>query len=97
MMEYAAKASCTLMISLRSGRWKFNRCSIDQDQLFDLELDLNELNNLAASPEHQAVIAQLCAEVNARWDLPAFDAAVCQSQACRRVVYDALTQGGYYP
>jgi len=96
MMEYAAEASYAPMVSLRSGRWKFNRCAIDPDQLFDLEADPNELNNLAAMPEHQAVHAQLSAEVDARWDLPAFDAAVRQSQACRWVVYDALRQGGYY-
>ncbi|MGB2357548.1 MAG: sulfatase/phosphatase domain-containing protein, partial [Paracoccaceae bacterium] len=97
MMEYAAEASYAPMVSLRSGRWKFNRCAIDPDQLFDLEADPNELNNLAEMPEHQAVHAQLSAEVDARWDLAAFDAAVRQSQACRWVVYDALRQGGYYP
>ena len=97
MMEYAAEASYSPMVSLRMGDWKFNRCAIDPDQLFNLETDPNELNNLATTPEHQAVVAQLSAEVDARWDLDAFDAAVRQSQACRWVVYEALRQGGYYP
>lgn len=97
MMEYAAEASYAPMVSLRMGDWKFNRCAIDPDQLFNLETDPNELNNLATMPEHQAVVAQLSAEVDARWDLDAFDAAVRQSQACRWVVYEALRQGGYYP
>ncbi|MDG2231528.1 MAG: choline-sulfatase [Paracoccaceae bacterium] len=97
MMEYAAEASYAPMVSLRLERWKFNRCAIDPDQLFDLEADPNELHNLAALPEHQTVVAKLSAEVDARWDLDAFDAAVRQSQACRWVVYDALRQGGYYP
>ena len=97
MMEYAAEASYAPMVSLRLERWKFNRCAIDPDQLFDLEADPNELHNLAALPEHQEVVSRLSAEVDARWDLDAFDAAVRQSQACRWVVYDALRQGGCYP
>ncbi|XXK30303.1 choline-sulfatase [Rhodobacteraceae bacterium nBUS_24] len=97
MMEYAAEASYAPMVSLRLERWKFNRCAIDPDQLFDLEADPNERHNLAALPEHQEVVSRLSAEVDARWDLDAFDAAVRQSQACRWVVYEALRQGGYYP
>ena len=79
MMEYAAEASYAPMVSLRLERWKFNRCAIDPDQLFDLEADPNELHNLAALPEHQEVVSRLSAEVDARWDLDAFDAAVRQS------------------
>ena len=97
MMEYAAEASYAPMVSLRSGRWKFNRCLLDPDQLFDLETDPHELVNLATAPTHQAVVEELSAEIDTRWDLSAFDAAVRQSQACRWVVYEALRQGGYYP
>ena len=97
MMEYAAEASYAPMVSLRSGRWKFNRCLLDPDQLFDLETDPHELVNLATAPTQQAVVEKLSAEIDARWDLSAFDAAVRQSQACRWVVYEALRQGGYYP
>ena len=32
-----------------------------------------------------------------RWDLPAYDAEVRQSQARRWVVYQALRNGAYYP
>ena len=36
-------------------------------------------------------------KVRARWDMPAFDAAVRESQARRWVVYPALRNGAYYP
>jgi len=96
-MEYAAEASIAPMVSLRHGKWKFNHCMADPDQLFDLEADPHELTDLAGDPAHAETLAQLRAETQARWDLDAFDAQVRESQARRLVVYEALRQGGYYP
>jgi choline-sulfatase len=96
-MEYAAEASYAPMVSLRYGRWKYNRCALDPDQLFDLEADPHELVNLAEDPAHQGSRAALRAKSEARWDLAQFDAEVRRSQARRLVVYDALRVGGYYP
>ncbi len=96
-MEYAAEASQAPLVSLRYGKWKFNRCTLDPDQLFDLEADPQELTNLANDPAHAGTLAQLQAKAAARWDLAAFDAAVRESQARRWVVYEALRKGGYYP
>ncbi|WP_300062185.1 choline-sulfatase [uncultured Roseobacter sp.] len=96
-IEYAAEASYAPMVSLRYGKWKYNRCTLDPDQLFDLEADPHELTNLADHPANHGTLTQLKAKSEARWDLAAFDADVRKSQARRWVVYDALRQGGYYP
>ncbi len=96
-MEYAAEASYAPLVSLRQGRWKFNRCALDPDQLFDLEADPHELNDLAGDPNHAETIERFSDMAAARWDLNAFDAAVRESQARRWVVYEALREGGYYP
>ncbi len=96
-MEYAAEASYAPLVSLRYGKWKFNRCALDPDQLFDLEADPDELTNLAEVPAHQGTRDQLRAKSEARWDLDAYDAAVRHSQAGRWVVYEALRNGAYYP
>lgn len=96
-MEYAAEASYAPLVSLRYGRWKYNRCALDPDQLFDLETDPHELTNLADHPDHQGTLQSLRAKSEARWDLARFDADVRASQAKRWVVYEALRQGGYYP
>ena len=96
-MEYAAEASYAPLVSLRYGKWKYNRCALDPDQLFDLEADPHELTNLAEVAEHQGTVTSLRAKSEARWDLDAFDAAVRHSQACRWVVYEALRNGSYFP
>jgi choline-sulfatase len=96
-MEYAAEASYAPLVSLRDGRWKYNRCALDPDQLFDLDADPFELTNLAGDPDHADTLARLRAAADARWDLDAFDAQIRESQARRCVVYDALRKGGYYP
>ena len=96
-IEYAAEASYAPMVSLRYGKWKYNRCALDPDQLFDLESDPHELRNLAVVAEHQGTLTSLRAKSEARWDLERFDQDVRQSQAKRWIVYEALRQGGYYP
>ena len=96
-MEYAAEASYAPLVSLRYGKWKYNRCALDPDQLFDLEADPHELTNLADDPAHQGTLNSLRAKSEARWDLDRFDADVRLSQAKRWVVYEALRNGSYYP
>ncbi len=96
-MEYAAEGSYAPLVSLRYGKWKFNRCALDPDQLFDMEADPQELTNLADDPAHAGTYNSLSAKADARWDLPRFDADVRQSQAGRWVVYEALRKGGYFP
>ena len=96
-MEYAAEASYAPLVGLRYGRWKYTRCALDPDELFDLKSDPHELTNLAGDPDYRDTLNALSTEADRRWDLERFDAEVRSSQARRWVVYEALRQGGYYP
>ncbi|MEL7211374.1 MAG: choline-sulfatase [Pseudomonadota bacterium] len=96
-MEYAAEASYAPLVCLRQGDWKYTRCALDPEQLFNLADDPHELTNLAEDAAHADTLARFRAQADARWDLDAFDAQVRESQARRWVVYEALREGGYYP
>ncbi len=96
-MEYAAEGSYAPMVALRAGRWKYTRCALDPEQLFDLETDSQELTNLAVDPAHAEPLERFRAEAETRWDLDVYDAEVRQSQARRAIVYEALRNGAYYP
>jgi choline-sulfatase len=97
LMEYAAEGSCAPLVGIREGDWKYVRCALDPEQLFNLAQDPHELKNLAGDPAHAATVSKFRAAADARWDLARFDAEVRESQAQRRVVYEALRKGAYHP
>ncbi|MBN9233170.1 MULTISPECIES: choline-sulfatase [Phyllobacteriaceae] len=97
LMEYAAEGSYAPLVAIRQGRYKFVHCELDPPQLFDLENDPLERNNLAEDPTKAALVAEFMQAVRARWDMAQFDAAVRESQARRWVIYPALRNGAYYP
>ncbi|NIY78708.1 choline-sulfatase [Celeribacter sp. HF31] len=96
-MEYAAEASYAPLVALRDGDYKFTRCALDPEQLFDVAHDPHELTNLAADPAYTDTLARFQAMADARWDLDLFDAQVRESQARRWIVYEALRNGDYFP
>ncbi|QCJ00234.1 choline-sulfatase [Agrobacterium larrymoorei] len=96
-MEYAAEGSIAPLVAIRDGQYKLTICEADPPMLFDLASDPNELINLADDPQYGEVLVALKAQVDHRWNLSSFDAAVRESQARRWVVYKALRNGQYYP
>lgn len=96
-MEYAAEGSVAPLVALREGNWKYVRCAADPEMLFDLATDPAERKNRATDPTAAGPLARMRFLADARWDLAAYDREVRESQARRRVTYEALRNGAYYP
>jgi choline-sulfatase len=77
----------------RRGSWKLIHSPVDPDQLFDLSTDPLERVNRAGDPAAAEVLAELRAEVAARWDLERIDREVHESQRNRRIVGEANATG----
>lgn len=56
LSEYHGMGSSTGAFAIRNGRWKYVHYAKYPPQLFDLEADPDETRDLAADPEHGAVL-----------------------------------------
>jgi choline-sulfatase len=56
LMEYAAEASHAPMVCIRKDRWKYTFCSLDPEQLFDLDKDPHELDNLIEKNDYKSTV-----------------------------------------
>jgi choline-sulfatase len=82
---------------IRRGRFKYTYSAPDPEQLYDLESDPRELQNLASLPEFKPVRRQFYDEVRARWDAQAIHQQVIASQRRRLQIADALRMGTATP
>ena len=53
---------------MRTDRWRFIRYADGSQELYDHESDPQENANLAALPEHAALVNRLRAELERHWD-----------------------------
>jgi len=70
---------------IRSERWRYIRYADGSEELYDMQADPNEWTNLAARPEHAAVIA-----AHRQW-LPKIDRPPAPNSASRVLTYNKVT------
>ena len=91
--QYLAEGAIAPIVMYRRGSWKLIHSPADPDQLFHLPDDPWERINRAEDPAAAEILAELRAEVAARWDLERIDAEVRESQRRRRIVGEAHARG----
>ncbi len=91
--EFLGEGAVAPLVMIRRGRWKYVQCPADPPQLFDLEADPDELDNLAGSAAAAEVEAGFAAEVAERWDLADLHERVLVDQQRRRYLHRVLSQG----
>lgn len=81
------------MFMVRKGRFKCISCPTHPAQLYDLENDPLELNNLGGDPEYKDIEIELEALVRERWDADALLRRIIESQRARGFVHGVLSSG----
>lgn len=92
--EYLAEGTGAPMLMIRHGKYKFISCITDADQLFDLESDPDERDNLAQG-KTDGLIEDYRREASAYWDAETLQHTVIKNQQRRRAVHAALNIGCY--
>jgi choline-sulfatase len=94
--EYLAHGVIRPMAMLRRGRFKLNYSLDDPVELYDLEADPEEYNDLGRDPNHADVREQLRAELLSRWNPVDLEQRIRQSQE-ERLLIRAATAGEWTP
>ncbi|MFT5399085.1 MAG: choline-sulfatase [Gammaproteobacteria bacterium] len=89
--EYLAEGTGAPMLMIRRGNFKYISCITDAEQLYNLENDPDELNNLSS---HE-LLAGFRSEAEQYWDAAELQKTVIADQKRRRAVHAALRVGRY--
>lgn len=97
--EYTGEGTIRPLMMIKRGPWKYITCPADATQLFNLESDPLELENLALIPPRdekvKKILEEFEAEGNSRWDFNQITKDVLHSQRKRQLVWAALKRGKF--
>lgn len=89
--EYLAHGVSGPMAMLRRDRFKLNYSLGDDVELYDLEADPGEFQNLADDPEYQTIVDEMTERILSHWDPATLKDNVIRSQKERILIERATT------
>ena len=92
LSEFAADGSTGPSRMVKKGQWKLMWLEGEECLLYDVATDPNEMNNLAASPDHTDIKAELTSILFDGWDAKTLYADIRASQQRRLAIH--RTTGG---
>ncbi|MCP4958742.1 MAG: choline-sulfatase [Actinomycetia bacterium] len=92
--ENLAEGATAPILMVKRGPLKMIVSGCDPEQLFDLDLDPNELNNVVKDAAYVDVAAELRALVHTRWNIEALNERVRESQARRHFLRAVAHRSG---
>lgn len=87
--EYNAHGVRRPTAMLRRGRFKLNASLGEVSELYDLESDPGEFDNLAGHPDYAVILAELTRRLKELWDPEQLEQDVLRSQRQRRIIWDS--------
>lgn len=99
--EYHGEGIMRPSFMIRKGPWKYLYCHRSDPQLFNLDADPGEWENLAGTPQAATIEAELAALISDRFDLDAIEREIWARLAQKQVVNAAMAANGtewdYHP
>ncbi|UCH73082.1 MAG: choline-sulfatase [Rhodospirillales bacterium] len=91
--EYFAEGSVAPIFMVRKDSYKYITCPADPPQLYEVDSDPLELDNLAGRPDHADAERHLAEIARGIWDAERLSQDIVSDQQQRRLVYRALMTG----
>lgn len=95
--EYMGEGAISPILMIKRGNYKFIYSTGDPIQLYDLNNDPFEINNLATQEDYFELVNEFKLEVSQRWSPEELRQDVINDQRKRRLLFNALKSGNFQP